>query len=200
MFPGPKESRLIGCLTNFLGPKDSDHVCGLQESNSQTFWPRDVSLNGTIFCVCAILAFSALKGALSSVLKNWSETIAKRQHEGDYDERVVAKSKSVINLVSGSCAEPSTTPSSTVSSSLGIFGSEDHEIRYETRTVRPSSNHQKESLIEHDRVTNSQERHQDIRSRTTPRSPMTRELSQTSEKSYSLYKSPCAYYWKLGYW
>ena len=56
-------------------------------------------------------------------------------------------------------------------------------MRYETRTVRPSSNNQKESLVEHDRVTNSQERDQDIRSRTTPRSPMTRELSQTSENA-----------------
>ena len=44
-----------------------------------------------------------------------------------------AKSKPVRNLVSRSCARPSRTPSSTVSSSPGKFGSEDQEMRYESR-------------------------------------------------------------------
>ena len=133
-----------------------------------------------LLCLCNINLFSSQSCSEFSS-QNWSETIAKRQQESDYDERVVARSKPVRNLVSRSCAGPSTTPSSTVSSSPGIFGSEEHEMRYETRTVRPSSNNQKESLIEHHQVTNSQERHQDIRSSKTPKSPMTRELSQTSE-------------------
>ena len=107
--------------------------------------------------------------------------MAKRQQEGDYDERVVAKSKPVRNMVSRSCAVPSTTPSSTVSSSPAIFGSKDHEMRFETRTGRHRSANQQESLIKRDRVTNSQERHQDIRSRATLRSPLTREPSQTED-------------------
>ena len=90
-----------------------------------------------------------------------SESMAKRLQEGDYDERVVAKSKPIRHLVSRSSAKPSTTPSLTVSSSLGKFGSKDHEMRYETRAVKPRSATQKESLIKRDRVTNSQERHED---------------------------------------
>ena len=53
-----------------------------------------------------------------------------RQQEGDYDERVVAKSKPVRNLVSRSHAEPSTTSLSMASSSLEKVGSKDHEIRF----------------------------------------------------------------------
>ena len=142
-----------------------------------------------LLCLCNISLFGSQRcSAFSS--QNCFEAVAKRYQEGDYDERVVAKSKSVRNLESKGCAGPSTTPSSTVSSRPGIFGSEDHEMRCETRTVRPSSNNQKQSLIEHDRVTNSQERHQDIRSRATPRSPKTRELSQTSENPTACTKHP----------
>ena len=38
----------------FFGPRDSDHVCGFQGSNSQTCWPEDFSLNATVFCVYSI--------------------------------------------------------------------------------------------------------------------------------------------------
>ena len=79
--------------------------------------------------------------------QNVSEAMAKRQQEGDYDERVVAKSKPVRNLVSRSCAGPSTTPSSTVSSNPEKFRSKDHEMRFETRTGKPSSKDPQENLI-----------------------------------------------------
>ena len=46
-----------------------------------------------------------------------SEAMAKRPQEGDYEERVVAKSKPVRNLVSINRAGSSTVPSSTASSS-----------------------------------------------------------------------------------
>ena len=133
-----------------------------------------------LLCLFNISLFSS-QSCIESFSQNRSDGMAKRQKEGDYDERVVAKSKPVRNLLSWSCAGPSTTPSSTVSSSLGVFVSEDHEMRYETRVGKPGSVNQKESLVEHDRVTISQERHQDIRSRATPRSPMTRKLSQITE-------------------
>ena len=40
--------------------------------NSQTFRQKDIShvMKGTTFCVCSMLAFSALKAALKSFLKN----------------------------------------------------------------------------------------------------------------------------------
>ena len=72
-------------------------------------------------------------------------------------------------------------PSSTVSPTRVKFRSEDHEMRFETRTAKPSSANQRESLIERDRVANSLEMHEDSRSRATTGSPMTRELSQTTE-------------------
>ena len=107
--------------------------------------------------------------------------MAKRQQECDYDERVIAKSKPARNLVSRSCAGPPTTPSSTVSSCSGKFGAKDHEMRFETRAVKPGLTNQQDSLTMPDRVTNSQERHEDTRSRATTGSIMARELSQTSE-------------------
>ena len=113
--------------------------------------------------------------------QNCSEARTKRQQEGDHDERVVAKSKPVRNLVSRSCAGPSTTPSSTVFSSPGTLGTKDHEMRFETRTVKPSSNNQQESIYKRDRVTNSQERCEEARSRGTTGSPMTRKPSQTED-------------------
>ena len=57
-----------------------------------------------------------------------SEAMAKRPQEGDFEERVVAKSKNVRNFVSRSCAGTSTVPSSTASSTQGNFGPEDHEV------------------------------------------------------------------------
>ena len=45
--------------------------------------------------------------------------------------------KPVRNLVSRSCAEPSTTPFSTEASSRRKFGSKDHEMRFGTGTGNP---------------------------------------------------------------
>ena len=125
--------------------------------------------------------FSAFEAALSSILK-----IALTQWRRDNKKvitmkRVVAKSKPIRNLVSRSCAGPSTTPSSTVFSSPETFGTKDHEMRFETRTEKPSSNNQQESIIKRDRVTNSQERFEEARSRSTTGSPMTRKPSQTED-------------------
>ena len=77
---------------------------------------------------------------------NRSAAMAKGSQEGDYDERVVAISKPVRNLVSRSCAGPSTTPTSTVSSSPVKFGSKDHEMRFEVRTGQPVANDSQKRL------------------------------------------------------
>ena len=113
--------------------------------------------------------------------QNCSEAMTKRQQQGDYNERVVARSKPVRNLVSRSCAGPSTTPSSTVFSSPETLGTKDHEMRFETRTEKPNSNNQQESIIKRDRMTNSQERYEEARSRGTTGPPMTRNPSQTED-------------------
>ena len=95
--------------------------------------------------------------------------MAKRQQEGGYDEIVVAKSKPVRNLVSRSCC-------GTINDAIfdGIFMSR------ETRN-KPSSNNQQENLIKRDRVTNSQERHEETRSRATTGSSITQKPSQTED-------------------
>ena len=94
---------------------------------------------------------------------------------------------------------PSTTPSSTVSSTRVKFGSKDYEMRFETRTGKPSSSNQQESLIKRDRVTNSQERHEEARSRATTGSPMTRKPSQTEDLTACMgYPVPTTKSWHAG--
>ena len=125
--------------------------------------------------------------------QNCFEAMAKRQQEGDYDERVVAKSKPVRNWVS---VGGQTT---WVSSTLGKFGSKDHEMRFETRTEKHRSNNQQENLIKRDRVTNSQERHEEARSRTTTGSPMTQKPSQTEDLTACTgYPAPTIKSWDAG--
>ena len=67
-----------------------------------------------LLCLFNISLFSSQRCSEFSS-QNYFEAVAKRRQEGDYDESVVARSKPVRNLVSKSCAGPSTTPSSTVS-------------------------------------------------------------------------------------
>ena len=88
--------------------------------------------------------------------------MAKRQQEGDYDEGVVAKSKSVRNLVSRSSAGPSTTA---IFDCFFPVGFKDLEMRIEIRGDKPSYNNQPENLSKRDRVTNSQGRHEETRLR-----------------------------------
>ena len=98
MFPEPKESLMIGCLTIFW----------TQRFGSGMWTPRiklaDILTKGhftewnRLLCLCNISLFSSQRcSAFSS--QNCFEAVAKRQQEGDYDERVVARSKSVRNLI-----------------------------------------------------------------------------------------------------
>ena len=64
-----------------------------------------------------------------------SEAIVKRPLEGDYEERVVAKSKPVRHLVSIRRAGSSTVPSSTASN----FVPKDHEVRFKEGAERPAA-------------------------------------------------------------
>ena len=108
--------------------------------------------------------------------QNCSDAMAKRQ-EGDFDERVVAKSKPDRNLASRGCAGPSTTVSSTVSSSRGHSDWKITKLGLKLiRTEKPSYNNQPENLSERDRG-----RHEETSSRATTGSPMTQKPSQTED-------------------
>ena len=63
-------------------------------------------------------------------------------------------------------------PSSTVPSSLGIFGSKDHEMRFEAATGQPVVEDSQKDIIKGDTMTNSQVRHVDARSKESRGSPM----------------------------
>ena len=67
-----------------------------------------------LLCLFNVSLFSS-QGCTDINSQSRSGGMTKRQEEGDYDERVVAKSKPVRNLVLRSCAGPSTVRSSTVS-------------------------------------------------------------------------------------
>ena len=90
--------------------------------------------------------------------------MAKRPQEGDYEERVVAKSKPVRNFVPRSRAGTSTVPSSTASSSRGNFGPKDHEVSFEARTVRLVAQNAQKDITKSDTMEDSQVTHSDVSS------------------------------------
>ena len=78
--------------------------------------------------------------------------MAKRQKEGDYEERVVTKSKPVKKLGSIRHTGSSTAPSTTSSSSPGNFVSKDHEVRFEESAEQPVAQYTKEDLTKGDEM------------------------------------------------
>ena len=90
--------------------------------------------------------------------------MAKRPQEGDYEERVVAKSKQVRIFLPRSRAGTSTVPSSTASSSPGIFGLEDPKVSFKARTVRLVAQYAKKDLAKSDTMDDSQVTHSDASS------------------------------------
>ena len=77
-------------------------------------------------------------------------------------KRIVDKSKPVRNLVSRSRAGISTVPSSTASSSPGIFGLEDREVSFKASMEQPVVQHsKKKDLTKGDTMTYSQVWHSD---------------------------------------
>ena len=74
---------------------------------------------------------------------------------------------------------PSTTPSSTLSSSLGKFELKDHEMRCEANTGQLVVENSLKDTIKGDTMTNSQVMNLDARSKNSMGSPMTWEPSRT---------------------
>ena len=95
MFPEPTE--LVGLDWLFdriiLDPKIKSNTL-TPRTNSQTYWQREIShvMNGIIFCVCSTLAISVLQIAVK-----WCQN-ERKKNAGE--ERVTAKSKPMMNLVS----------------------------------------------------------------------------------------------------
>ena len=115
-------------------------------------------------CLFNISYFSS-QSCSEAISQNRSETMAKGQQEGDYDEGVVAKANPVRNVVWRSRAGLSTVSSSTVSSSPENFGSKDQEMRFEANTVQPVVENSEKYRTKSDTMTNSQGRHLDARSK-----------------------------------
>ena len=98
--------------------------------------------------------------------------MAKRPQKGDYEERVVAKTKPVRNLVSRSRAGISTVPSSMASSSPGIFGPEDREVTLKASVGQPVVQNQEKDFTKGDTMTVSQVWHSDASSMASTGAPV----------------------------
>ena len=98
MFPAPTDLLLIGYSIESVRTPRSKSNTLTPRTNSQTYWQREIAhvMNGIIFCVCLTLAIS--------VLPIVSEVMSKRMHKGSGEERVTAKSKPMMSLVSR-CSE-----------------------------------------------------------------------------------------------
>ena len=100
MFSEPTELLWIGCLIeSFWTPRSKSNTF-TKKTNSQINWPREIShvMNGIMFCVCLTLATSVLQLAL-----------AKRVQQESREERVTAKSRPMMNLVSSTASESPVT-------------------------------------------------------------------------------------------
>ena len=87
MFPDPTELLLTGdSIESIWIPKSKSDTL-TPKTNSQTFWPREIShvMSGIIFCV------------LSST--NCFEVMSRRPQKDSGEERTTAKSKPMMNLV-----------------------------------------------------------------------------------------------------
>ena len=101
-----------------------------------------------------------------------SDTVTKRPQEGDYEERVVAKSKAVRNLVSIRRTGSSTVPSSTTSSSLMNIVPKHHEVRFKESTEKPMEQSKQRNITKRDAVEDSQVRYEDANSMASTGAPV----------------------------
>ena len=98
MFPEPTELLLIGCsIESIWTPKSKSNTL-TPKTNSQTYWQKEIShvMNGIVFCVLFNISHFSSTNCL--------EVTSKRTQEDAGEERVTAKSKPMMNLVSR-CSE-----------------------------------------------------------------------------------------------
>ena len=151
-----------------------------QKINSQTFCLKDIAhiMNGTTFYVCLISAFSARKAALSSILK-----IGLKAWRSDNNKVITMYESSPYQSQSEIWYRGAVRGHQRrhLRRYLEVRGRSDQKItkcglKLERRNPVPQIN-KKTSLS----ATNSQERHEETRSRRTTESPMTRKASQTED-------------------
>ena len=90
------------CAWLVIWPKNPNQICWNRKPNSQT-WRQKASshvMSGTIFSICSIFAFSAQASC--------TEKMSKRMQYRTGEERIAAKSKPTLNLVSKTEASSST--------------------------------------------------------------------------------------------
>ena len=112
MFPEPTELLLIGySIEPIWTPKSKSNTLK-PKTNSQTYWPREIShvMNGSSFVLVNIIHFSST---------NCSEVMSKRTQKDSGEERVTAKSKPMMNLVSRCSERTPDVLASTASESPG---------------------------------------------------------------------------------
>ena len=137
MFPEPTEVLLIGWLIESIWTPKSRSNTLTPRTNSQTIWQREIShvMNGIIFCVCSTSANSVLQ-----IVLKWCRKITQ---EDAGEERVTAKSKPMMNLVSRYSVKDPNVLASTASESQGKTRSESQKvplsswIEQQPRTGRP---------------------------------------------------------------
>ena len=126
MFPEPTKLRLIGYSIESMWTRKPKSNMLTPRTNSQMYWQREIShvMNGIIFlCLFNIRHFSSI---------NNLEAMSKRTPEVAGEERVTAKSKPMMNLVSRYSARDPNVLASTASESLG-------KTIYESQNVPLSS-------------------------------------------------------------
>ena len=83
MFPEPTELPLIGCsMESIWTPKSKSNTL-TPKTNSQTYWPREIShvMNGIIFCVCLTLVISVLPIVLKWCRKERKKIQVKKESQ-----------------------------------------------------------------------------------------------------------------------
>ena len=94
MFPEPTELLWIGCSIGSIWPPKSESNTLTPKTNSQTYWPREIShvKNGNhLLCLFYISHFSSI---------TCLEVMSKRTQEDAGEERVTAQSEPMMNLFS----------------------------------------------------------------------------------------------------
>ena len=133
MFPEPTELLLIGCLIESIWTPRFKSKKMTSRTNSHTHWQREIShvMNGIIFCVCSTSAISVSSTAVKAM--------SKRTPEDAGEERVTAKSKPMMNLVSRHrVRDPNVLPS-TASENLVNTKSESQNVPLSSLNVQRTS-------------------------------------------------------------
>ena len=133
MSPGPTELFLIGFLIESIWTPRSKSKTLTPRTNSQTFWPREIShvMNGIVCCVSSTSAISVPSVNL--------EAMSKRTQEDAGEERVTAKSKPMMNLVSRYRVRDPNVLVSTASESPGHTKSESQNVPLSSPNVQQTS-------------------------------------------------------------